>query len=160
MTRAVITSLPGRLGAVMVALTLTGAPALAARPEAAEHRCLCKAHASEHECACARCHHATAKRRDQAAPAQPSCHRAPSRAASKETKPAPPRRAASQPCVTGSCGGPERHGASLTPLDAFTLSLALAPAVGLPPAGSVERPSGTLREAPSLPETPPPRAAL
>jgi hypothetical protein len=152
MVRALRTSSSGRLGAVIVALTMTGAPALAARPESGEHRCLCRAHARDDDCECARCHEATSKQRQAADAQRPPCHRA----AAKDGKHAPQRRSAGAPCVTGTCGGPETHGTPLTPLDAFTLSLAPAPSGALPPAGSVERPSGAQREAPSVPEIPPP----
>jgi hypothetical protein len=156
MLPAVRTSRSGRLGAVLVALALTGAPALAAGPERSEHQCLCRHHAGKHECECARCHEATRKQQARAADAQePPCHRA----AAKDKEHASPRQIAGGPCMTGMCGGPEQQrGTPLTPLDAFTLPLALAPGGTLPPAGSVQRPSQTQREAPSAPETPPPRA--
>lgn len=157
MVRAVRTSLPGRLGAVVVALVLTGAPALAAHPETTEHRCQCKGHSRVHECECARCHEATPKAQRRSAAAQdPPCHRA----VAKDEKRAPPRELAGGPCMRGVCGGTEQqHGAPLTPLDAFTREPALASSGTLPAGGRVDRPSGMRREAPSVPETPPPRAA-
>jgi hypothetical protein len=141
----------------MVALTLTGAPALAARPEAGEHHCQCRAHARDHECECARCHEATRKQREAAEAAVPPCHRAAAKEAKEKDEP-PPRPLAGLPCITGTCGGPDAGVVVLTPLDVFTLPLALAPAGAPAPSGSVHGPPGAQRDAPSLPETPPPRA--
>lgn len=158
MMRVARTSFPARLGAVLVAVALTGAPALAAHPQSGEHRCECKAGGRHHECECALCREKSCKPR-RAPAAKAPCHGAGAAVAKDTAEPAARPWTPAGPCMTGRCGAPERHGAALTPLDAFTLPLAQGPPGALPPAGDVERPSGDQRETSCVPETPPPRAA-
>jgi hypothetical protein len=147
----------GRLGAAAVAVALAGVPALSARADhAAEHRCACR-HARGQECACARCHE-TARRvapvAQEAAP--PPCHGP--RAAAPAQKPRRDAGVPAGPRVSGCCGAPEAPGVAPTGIDRFTLPSASAPPAPRVGAGEVTRVESGPRDAPDVPETPPPRA--
>jgi len=139
-----------RLAAAVVAFALTGAPGLAGlhAPER-EHRCTCRSSAGRHECACARCHAAAQRAREERSP---PCHREDARG------PAPARRGGSAPCWTGSCGAPDGATGAPLGLEAFTVPReAMLPAP--PPAGRVTLRASEAHDLLLSPETPPPRAA-
>lgn len=144
-----------RLAAALVAVTLTGAPRVAAMHAPAEkHRCTCQAHAgSHHECECALCHKAalTKQATDESLP---PCHRT----AAKKELAAGAGRPRGAPCIEGTCGSTTRPTLTLAGVEIFCLpasgALVLAvPERRLPEVGE------PLTERVLEPETPPPKRA-
>ena len=139
-----------RLSAALVALALTGAPALAAaaapRPV---HRCLCPRGAG-HDCA--HCH-PTGPAASAGDDALPPCHRATAGKAQRE------RRAGETPARLGhSCGDPEtRLGWTPTP-EPFLLP-GDSPAHLIAPCGAVVAGGDSPRLDGPAPAKPPPRSA-
>lgn len=153
-------SVGGRIAAVLVAVTLSGATARvldAIHGPGEGHRCLCAARLGEqHECDCTLCRTAAlmARASDRSSP---PCHRAAAqRALLAERAPAGSRDAPSMQCI---CGDPTESTATADGLGPFCFpadqALALADRTE-PALPAVANPA---REGPVKPETPPPRAA-
>jgi hypothetical protein len=153
-----------RCAAAAVALLLSGVPELVEPPSRSSgHRCHCPVKNGRHDCDCPLCHAEAARQAGSAgstgdAAGQPACHKALAARTRAESEQAALRRAASGPCLTGTCGTadgtlrPPPAAERYTVPPAWTLALVefstdLGEAVDL-----VVRP---LRE----PETPPPRSA-
>jgi len=107
------------LPALLVALSLTGAPAVLSRHAPVEkHRCSCRSKAGEaHRCACGLCQRAALAAR-AADGAAPPCHRAAAREALDDAQRS---RRQTEPCVEGSCGPPGRGAPAVAGLDPFCL---------------------------------------
>jgi hypothetical protein len=142
-----------RIAAAMVAMVLSGAPRVAAlHAPGKRHVCTC-AHAGDHaQCGCVLCRRAALNARTSSPSARPCCRGA----AKKEL--AAERRAATTPCVEGTCGAGAQPSVAFAGVEPFC-----------PPRQPVDRLRGTaepLRQVTAQPrdravdpETPPPRAA-
>lgn len=148
----------GRLGAVLVALALTGVPQQAARAHELEgeapHRCHCR-HAPGERCHCGACRRAVQRARLEEAERAPPCHRAQAieQARRDADQPEP-----AGPCLTSSCGDPEQQKArAVAGIDPF-----FPPPAGAPTAPPVSpHAAATVASRAWLalpPPTPPPRA--
>lgn len=144
-----------RVAAILVAVTLTGAPrVLALHAPVEAHRCTCRAHdRGEHGCECGLC-----RRSSHAAQASdarlPACHRA----AARRGLVADRRGRPDAPCVDGTCGNGGPSAPGLAGGEPFLAGppAAHAPAI-LTDAPAAARAAARWR-APD-PETPPPRPA-
>lgn len=161
MLRTVHTSLPARVLAALVALGLSGVPALtsehATGGHAAGHRCRCPR--GQHDCACPACRSAARAARRAGVAALPPCHRA--RAlealAREDAEPAQGRSGAA-PCLRSACDGPGERLPTPTAQELFVLpSRALRTSRGW--MARLRATAGTGRERARAPETPPPRRA-
>jgi hypothetical protein len=142
-----------RLAAGVVALALSGVPAVAAlHAPAPVHRCACASAGPSHDCSCSRCHGRAGGAAGRGEGRSPPCH-----ASAARTAPAPARDG-SAPCLTGSCGSQDPATAALWALDAFTIPVPAK--LGAPvPAGSRAPAIAAAHELVLSPEAPPPRAA-
>ena len=144
-----------RGAAVLIAVTLSGAPrVLALQAPAEAHRCSCKAHLDgHHECECALCRRASLAGQARDANAPP-CHRTAARQALARESRGGPRGA---PCLDGHCGSadcPLTAAAGVAPFIVPSTRL-------LHTQGRVEPvrdPGDALQRRPAMPATPPPRA--
>jgi hypothetical protein len=153
-----------RCAAAAVALLLSGLPDLVEPPShASGHRCHCPVKNGRHDCDCPLCHAEAARRAGQESSAgdaasQPACHQATAARVRAESEQAAQRRAASAPCLTGTCGTadgglrPPPATERYTVPPGWTLVQVVFTGVLVEPVDLVIQP---LRE----PETPPPRSA-
>jgi hypothetical protein len=99
-----------RCAAAAVALLLSGVPDLVEPPsQASGHRCHCPVKNGRHDCDCPLCHAEVARRSRSEESAGdvaglPACHLALAARARAASGQAAQRRAASGPCLTGTCG--------------------------------------------------------
>jgi hypothetical protein len=99
-----------RCAAAAVALLLSGAQDLVEPPShASGHRCHCPIKAGRHDCDCPLCHAEATRRAGPDGSAgdaagQPACHQALAARVRAESEQAAQRRAASGPCLNGTCG--------------------------------------------------------
>lgn len=146
--------LMSRMTAAALALALSGVPKLVdAAVGPPGHRCRCPA-GVKHACECPLCH-AGAARAETDDEKLPPCHRALAARARAEQRESQ-RRAASKPCLTGTCGTGDRL---LVPAELDDFLLPRAPALAVIQAEQALAPrAGACRQAVREPETPPPRA--
>jgi hypothetical protein len=154
-------TIASRFAAAAVALALSGVPQLVEPPDhAVGHRCQCPVRAGQHDCDCPLCHAAAVRlgKSGSSGPSQPQCHRALAPRARVEDGKAAERRAASDPCLTSTCGGSDNLLRPPPAVDRFMLPV--------PPQLTTCEPSGEVPVARDLvisvlrePETPPPRGA-
>jgi hypothetical protein len=145
-----------RFGALVVALSLSGAlPQMGAVAREREHRCSCH-HAPGEVCSCPGCRRAAADARRARLAEVPPCHREAALAALASEEREPPAGAA---VVTGCCDTPERQWMALQDSSPYLRpgAVVLKPvtADGLPPPTRLLAPREVPREIP----TPPPRVA-
>lgn len=162
------TAIGGRILAALVALGLSGAPALLEHGKTARlatHRCHCPA--GRHDCKCPVCHAAhTARATGEVEAAQhaeieklPPCHRAKAvatlaRAPAEEQRPVP----VAAPGLRSGCDGPEERLPTSTAQELFVVPG--APVLCAPGfARRLTAPAGTSVARPQVPELPPPRGA-
>jgi len=143
-----------RVAAVLVAVTLSGAPrAVAMLAPVEAHRCTCRAHGSaHHQCDCATCRRSALAAQEDHAKAPP-CHRTAAHQALSRSAPAGSR---SAPCVEGTCGGADRPMTTSAGVEPFCL-----PTARLAVVADREEPRTpafqAIRNRSLEPETPPPR---
>lgn len=159
--RTVHTALPGRIVAALLALGLSGVPALAVERAAegrpVKHRCHCPS--GHHDCTCPICRSAARHARRADAAALPECHRALALEELAREEAEDARRAAgTAPCLRSSCDGPEERLQGAAGHDAFVLPSHPA-LVARGWATRVRAPARTPRSRAREPETPPPRRA-
>jgi len=150
-----------RFAAAAVALALSGLPQLVEGPERHEgHRCQCPIRNGVHECDCPLCHQEAARLGKGAVddPTLPPCHRAlAAKARAKATEQAQ-RQAATNPCLTSTCGTSDRKLLPVPAAERFMApdgwEISIVEVVGEVTSAQV-LPSSLRRE----PETPPPRGA-
>jgi hypothetical protein len=145
-----------RIAAMLVAVTVSGAPRVLAMSAPAErHQCSCHAHrAGDHACDCALCRRSgisTAPDDRQV----PTCHRS---AVPKVAQGARPVGGRETPCVEGTCGGAGRPAPEVLGAAPFCLPDGGTLVVALEPESRPMRARRLLARA-LEPETPPPRAA-
>lgn len=168
-----------RCAAAAVALLLSGAPDLVEPPShSAGHRCHCPVKGGRHDCDCPLCHAEAARRAGAAvavgatgsAPAavaagaagdasgQPACHKALAAKARAESEQAAARRAASGPCLTGTCGTADGQARPPPTVERYTVPPAWRLALVLF-STEVEETDDLVILPRREPETPPPRPA-
>lgn len=161
MLRTVHTSIPARALAALVALGLSGVPALsselASGGHAAGHRCRCPR--GQHDCACPVCRSAARAARRAGIADLPPCHRAAALdALAREDAEAGQGRPGATPCLRSACDGPEERLPTAAGQELFVLpSRALPTSPGL--MALIPATAGTGRSRARAPETPPPRRA-
>lgn len=161
MARTLQTAIPHRIVAAIVALGLSGVPAIAAERwsagRVATHRCQCPP--GEHDCHCPVCRSAARHARRAALAELPQCHRAQALAALAREEAEDDRRSAgAAPCLRSACDGPEETLQSPAAHDPF-----------VPPPPALLGHGGLMSPLPDLtgaslsrarePDVPPPRRA-
>lgn len=163
MSRSAHAAIPARILAALLALGLSGAPALAVERLGARetpHRCRCPA--GEHHCTCPICRGAARKERRAGVADLPACHRARALEAiardeareDREDRGSSPE----APCLRSACGGPDEGAPAPAGHETFvapTRDGLLVRGFATP----LATPAGTLLSRPREPETPPPRGA-
>lgn len=161
MLRTVHPAIPARILAALVALGLSGVPALAVEElgqvRGATHRCRCPP--GEHRCECPVCRSAVRSARRAQVADLPACHRARAlEALAREEAQDEERAPGAAPCLRSSCDDTEARLPAPTGHEAFVLPARPAPLRS----GGVRHVPAPTRTPPSRalePETPPPRRA-